>query len=399
MNGLRNQKAFQDFDQMSIASYASIDNVQSNDKKSNSRDIKIVLFTIILGQLLSIISTVTHYLSFNLLFINNKIPSIFFSVFYFLFGMVWLIINKFKIPKFKSYYLLLLVLDSQSCYLKIISLSYKLYQNIFIYYFSSSFFSFIFKMLIIKKYQLAFYQYFAVLVNIIGSIILLIGIFIKSDSIFSYLVEPNVFVLILLILSSILNSLSTTLQDNFFRSGGDIYDYFSFSSPIISVILFIESFIFGEYKEFMIDNVFTLKQILYLLCFIICSFIVFSLSPFFIKHNTAIMYNFTLNCNVFYLYCIGIMFLNQTQDTLYYYIVGFCLNIFGLVLYGKYKCLKVTQLENEPLFKIETNLSGKENNLFPEDSDINNGEELEFGEHDKRNSLYRARSYSKKYIQ
>ena len=179
MNGLRNQKAFQDFDQMSIASYASIDNVQSNDKKSNSRDIKIVLFTIILGQLLSIISTVTHYLSFNLLFINNKIPSIFFSVFYFLFGMAWLIINKFKIPKFKSYYLLLLVLDSQSCYLKIISLSYKLYQNIFIYYFSSSFFSFIFKMLIIKKYQLAFYQYFAVLVNIIGSIILLIGIFIK----------------------------------------------------------------------------------------------------------------------------------------------------------------------------------------------------------------------------
>ena len=399
MNGLRNQKAFQDFDQMSIASYASIDNVQSNDKKSNSRDIKIVLFTIILGQLLSIISTVTHYLSFNLLFINNKIPSIFFSVFYFLFGMVWLIINKFKIPKFKSYYLLLLVLDSQSCYLKIISLSYKLYQNIFIYYFSSSFFSFIFKMLIIKKYQLAFYQYFAVLVNIIGSIILLIGIFIKSDSIFSYLVEPNVFVLILLILSSILNSLSTTLQDNFFRSGGDIYDYFSFSSPIISVILFIESFIFVEYKEFIIDNVFTLKQILYLLCFIICSFIVFSLSPFFIKHNTAIMYNFTLNCNVFYLYCIGIMFLNQTQDTLYYYIVGFCLNIFGLVLYGKYKCLKVTQLENEPLFNIETNLSGKENNLFPEDSDINNGEELEFGKHDKRNSLYRARSYSKKYIQ
>ena len=93
------------------------------------------------------------------------------------------------------------------------------------------------------------------------------------------------------------------------------------------------------------------------------------------------------------------MFLNQTQDTLYYYIVGFCLNIFGLVLYGKYKCLKVTQLENEPLFKIETNLSGKENNLFPEDSDINNGEELEFGEHDKRNSLYLARSYSKKYIQ
>ena len=35
MNGLRNQKAFQDFDQMSIASYASIDNVQSNDKKSS----------------------------------------------------------------------------------------------------------------------------------------------------------------------------------------------------------------------------------------------------------------------------------------------------------------------------------------------------------------------------
>ena len=70
MNGLTKSKAFQDFDQMSIASYASIDNVQSNDKKSNSRDIKIVLFTIILGQLLSIISTVTHYLSFNLLFIN-----------------------------------------------------------------------------------------------------------------------------------------------------------------------------------------------------------------------------------------------------------------------------------------------------------------------------------------
>ena len=398
MNGLSKSKAFQDFDQMSIASYASIDNVQSNDKNS-TRDIKIVLFTIILGQLLSIISTVSHYLSFNLLFLNNKIPSIFFSVFYFVFGIIWFTINKFKIPKFKAYYLFLLVLDSQSCYLKIIALSYKLYQNNFIYYFCSSFFSFIFKMLIIKKYQLAFYQYFAVIVNIIGSIILLIGIFIKSDSIFSNLVQPNLFGFIILILSGILNSLSTTLQDNFFRSGGDIYDYFTFSSPIISVIIFIESFFFSEYKEFIIDNVFTLKQILYFFCFIICYFIVCSLSPFFIKHNSAIMYNFTLNCNVFYLYCIGILFLNKTQDTLYYYVVGFFLNIVGLVLYGKYKCLKVSKYENEPIFNIEKNLSGKENNLIPEDSDINNEEELEFGEHDKRNSLYRARSYSKKYIQ
>ena len=398
MNGLSKSKAFQDFDQMSIASYASIDNVQSNDKNS-TRDIKIVLFTIILGQLLSIISTVSHYVSFNLLFLNNKIPSIFFSVFYFVFGIIWFTINKFKIPKFKSYYLFLLTLDSQSCYLKIIALSYKLYQNIFIFYFCSSFFSFIFKMLIIKKYQLAFYQYFAVIVNIIGSIILLIGIFIQSDSIFSNLVQPNLFGFIILILSSILNSLSTTLQDNFFRSGGDIYDYFTFSSPIISVIIFIESFLFSEYKEFIIDNVFTLKQILYFFCFIICYFIVCSLSPFFIKHNSAIMYNFTLNCNVFYLYCIGILFLNKTQDTLYYYVVGFFLNIVGLVLYGKYKCLKVSKYENEPIFNIEKNLSGKENNLIPEDSDINNEEELEFGEHDKRNSLYRARSYSKKYIQ
>lgn len=398
MNGLSKSKAFQDFDQMSIASYASIDNVQSNDKNS-TRDIKIVLFTIILGQLLSIISTVSHYVSFNLLFLNNKIPSIFFSVFYFVFGIIWFTINKFKIPKFKSYYLFLLALDSQSCYLKIIALSYKLYQNIFIFYFCSSFFSFIFKMLIIKKYQLAFYQYFAVIVNIIGSIILLIGIFIKSDSIFSNLVQPNLFGFIILILSSIFNSLSTTLQDNFFRSGGDIYDYFTFSSPIISVIIFIESFLFSEYKEFIIDNVFTLKQILYFFCFIICYFIVCSLSPFFIKHNSAIMYNFTLNCNVFYLYCIGILFLNKTQDTLYYYVVGFFLNIVGLVLYGKYKCLKVSKYENEPIFNIEKNLSGKENNLIPEDSDINNEEELEFGEHDKRNSLYRARSYSKKYIQ
>lgn len=398
MNGLSKSKAFQDFDQMSISSYASIDNVQSNDKNS-TRDIKIVLFTIILGQLLSIISTVSHYVSFNLLFLNNKIPSIFFSVFYFVFGIIWFTINKFKIPKFKAYYLFLLVLDSQSCYLKIIALSYKLYQNNFIYYFCSSFFSFIFKMLIIKKYQLAFYQYFAVIVNIIGSIILLIGIFIKSDSIFSNLVQPNLFGFIILILSGILNSLSTTLQDNFFRSGGDIYDYFTFSSPIISVIIFIESFFFSEYKEFIIDNVFTLKQILYFFCFIICYFIVCSLSPFFIKHNSAIMYNFTLNCNVFYLYCIGILFLNKTQDTLYYYVVGFFLNIVGLVLYGKYKCLKVSKYENEPIFNIEKNLSGKENNLIPEDSDINNEEELEFGEHDKRNSLYRARSYSKKYIQ
>lgn len=399
MNDLNAKKTFQDFDQLSIASYASIDNVQSNDNKSNStRDIKIVLFTIILGQILSLISTASHYVSFNLLFPVNTIPCLFISLFYLLFGLIWLGINKCKIPKFKSYYLPLLILESQSCYLKIISILYESYQHLFIYFFCSSLFSFIFKMLIIKKYQLVFYHYYAVMINIIGSSVIIIGMFIKTNSIFSDLIEPNVLGLILLIISSLLYSLFTILQDNFFKSGRDIYDYFSFSSPIIAIIIFIESFFYGEYKEFIFENIVNLKQILYFLSFLICNFIVCSLSPFFIKHNSAIMFNYTLICNIFYLYCIGIMFLNKNQDTLSYYIVGFCVNIFGLLLFGKYKCIKVKEFEI-PSFNIESDLSGKHNNLIPEDSGINNGDELEFGEHDKRNSVYRARAYSKKYIE
>ena len=70
------------------------------------------------------------------------------------------------------------------------------------------------------------------------------------------------------------------------------------------------------------------------------------------------------------------------------------MNIIGLFIFDKYKCVKVSksELSNSGSFSIEKDLTGK-GGLVPEDE--NDGNSI----YDKRNSIYRSRAYSTKYIE
>ena len=358
----------QDIDKISYNSYVSIDNTNEKNKKEKlTRDTIIVFFTIILGQILSMLSVSSHHLCFNLLIQKINVPCLFYAIFYLLFGLIWICVNKCSYSKPKNYYFLLLIVESQGLYTKILSVSYFAFDYIFLFYFLSSVWTFILKFILIKKYKYNLNHYVAIAVSFLGGIITIIGIFNETNKqMFYNFVAKNVYGLIFIILSSIISAISYVLQENLFQSVQEIYDYFAFSGPIIGLILFIESFITSEIHNFSF-NYFTLGYIFYLLGFLVINMIFHSVIPFFIKHNTAVMYSFTLLCNVFYLYCIQLLFFEHEENEMWYYIGGVLLNLFGIIFYGKYKSVKVSKDE----LNIEQQFDKKEG-LIPLESPINN---------------------------
>lgn len=358
----------QDIDKISYNSYVSIDNSnEKNAKQKLTRDTIIVLFTIILGQILSMLSVSSHHLCFNLLMQTINVPCIFYALFYLLFGLIWLCINKCSYSKPKKYYFLLLFFESQGLYMKVLAISYFAFDSIFLFYFLSSIWTFILKFILIKNYKYNLNHYLAVAISFLGGFITIIGIFHESNKqMFYNFVSKNVYGLIFIILSSIVSSISIVLQEILFKNGKEIYDYFAFSGPIIGLILFIESFITSETYNFKF-NYFTLGSIFYLIGFLVINMIFHSVSPFFIKHNTAVMYSFTLLCNIFYLYCIQLLFFYGKENEMWYYICGVLLTLLGIIFYGKNKCLKVSQDE----LNFESQID-KKDGLIPLESSINN---------------------------
>ena len=84
-----------------------------------------------------------------------------------------------------------------------------------------------------------------------------------------------------------------------------------------------------------------------------------------------------------------LIFDKQSNYALFFFIGGVIVNIIGLFIFDKYKCVKVSKSGS---FSIEKDLTGK-GGLVPEDEI--DGDSI----YDKRNSIYRSRAYSTKYIE
>lgn len=385
-----------DNDLVSMYSYASADKPKEKEKKYSTKQTKIVLFTLLIGQILSMLSVTTYHLCFDRITVSTNIPTIIYSIFYLIFGVVWMCVNKCHLSKPRNFYYIILFFDSQSIYLQCLSITHFGFNFIFIFIFFllSMIFTFILKFIIMTKYKYIILHYVAFGITVAGTIILILGIFFDTDKeLFSLLAMSNKLGFLFMIVSSILNSFSITLQEYYFKKQ-DIYEYFNFSGPVIAIILFIESFITDELSQISTATFSNLNNILYIIGFIFANFIFYSIKPFFIKQHTANLYSSNLICNIFYLYLVRLIFGEQSKKALFFFIGGIVVNIIGLYIFDKYKCVKVSknELTNSGSFSIEKDLTGK-GGLIPDDE--NEGDSI----YDKRNSIYRSRAYSTKYIE
>ena len=385
---------YTDSDLVSMYSYASVDKSKKKEKKYSTKQTKIVLFTLLIGQILSMLSVATYHLCFDRITVSTNIPTIIYSIFFLIFGVVWMCVNECSLTKPRNYYYIILFFDSQSIYLQGLSITHFGFNYIFIFFFLSMIFTFILKFVIMTKYKYIVLHYVAFAITIVGAILLIIGVFFDTNKeLFSLLAQSSKYGLVFMIVSSILNSFSITFQEYYFKKQ-DIYEYFTFSGPIIAIILFIESFITDEISNISTETFSNLNNILYIIGLIFANFILFSIKPFFIKQYTANFFSSTLLCNIFYLYIVRLIFDKQSNYALFFFIGGVIVNIIGLFIFDKYKCVKVSksELSSSGSFSIEKDLTGK-GGLVPEDE--NDRDSI----YDKRNSIYRSRAYSTKYIE
>ena len=189
---------YTDSDLVSMYSYASVDKSKKKEKKYSTKQTKIVLFTLLIGQILSMLSVATYHLCFDRITVSTNIPTIIYSIFFLIFGVVWMCVNECSLTKPRNYYYIILFFDSQSIYLQGLSITHFGFNYIFIFFFLSMIFTFILKFVIMTKYKYIVLHYVAFAITIVGAILLIIGVFFDTNKeLFSLLAQSNTYGLVI----------------------------------------------------------------------------------------------------------------------------------------------------------------------------------------------------------
>ena len=180
--------------------------------------------------------------------------------------------------------------------------------------------------------------------------------------------DAKIKVIIFTLFANILLSLSYILQEHYFKSGQEIYDFFPYKAFLSMIILGFESFCVGEFK-FINKEIFKNNDIiLNFLYFSVLDIVYLSVIPFLIKHITSVMLVINYINYLFYYY---IFYLNK-KDFLQKYglliVFGLIVNLLSFYIFVKSKAKKSYQNMKETIEKI--NIGG----LLNEHSkyDINN---------------------------
>jgi hypothetical protein len=371
-------------------------NIES--KKENTEDLKdrrktlVVFMILIIGQIMSILNTLIN--NFTTQTFKHQYPILYNGGFYFIFFIIWMLINR-KITEPKRYYYLIIILETQSFFFDYLSnysydsqifsqndpinnstnnstlninvnnitieenidikfkSSYPSYIN-FPIQFVLTFFLFICFMK--RKYYLRKRHYFSIFLGMI------------SVGLFTYFYYQNYFidcllmfkefktsgkvkVIIFTILSNILLSLSYIFQEHFFKSGKEIYEFFPYKAFISMIILGFESFVVGEFS-FINKEIFKNKDIcLNFIYFCVINSIYLSVIPFLIKHITSLFLVINYINYLFYYYFFYLSKNNFTYINGLLIISGFVLNIISFYIFVKYKAKKSYQNMKETIEK------------------------------------------------
>ncbi len=367
-------------------------------KKEKSENLKdrrktlVVFMILIIGQTMSILNTLIN--NFTTKTFQYQYPILYNGGFYLIFFLIWMLINR-KITEPKRYYYLIILLETQSFFFDYLS-NYAYHSQIYeedipinnnstnnsTFNISSSiteeniklqikssypsyinfpiqfvFTFFLFIIFMRKKYYLRKRHYFSIFLGMI------------SVGLFTYFYYYNYFrdcillfrtlklsgkikLIIFSMLSNFLLSLSYILQEHFFKSGKEIYEFFPYKAFISMIILGFESFVVGEFS-FINKEIFKNTDIcLNFIYFCIINSIYLSVIPFLIKHITSIILVINYINYLFYYY----FFYLSKNNFIYNYglliIFGFILNIIAFYIFVKYKAKKSYQNMKETIEKM-----------------------------------------------
>ena len=394
-------------------------NKKRNENPKDKRKALVVFMFIIIGQGMSILNTLIN--NFTTKTFQNKYPILYYGGFYMIFFIVWICLNR-KITEPKRYYYLIILLETQSFFFDYLAnnsftsqkisndddnspiiynstpfdpkifieinnynsslnntslnneqkfkRAYPLYIN-FPIQFIVTFFLFLF--FIKKKYYLKKRHYFSLFLGMISvglySFFYFHNYLQYSLTIFKkFKTSAKIKVIIFTLLANILLSLSYILQEHFFKSGQEIYDFFPYKAFLSMIILGFESFFVGEFK-FINKEIFRNKDIaLNFIFFSALDIIYLSVIPFLIKHITSVMLVINYINYLFYYYIFYLSKKNFLQKYGLLIVFGLIINLLSFYIFVKYKAKKSYQNMKETIENI--NIGG----LLQEHSkyDINN---------------------------
>lgn len=299
---------------------------QSNTKTNYTK----IILGLLIGQLLSILSVLNGLCSQYLETKRNfLIPLLLTTSYYFLLFITWIITTR-EIHRPKLIYIILTIIDSQANFINVYTFSLIQFEYPFIINFSSSIWTFLLTIVFIKKYKYKIIHYISILISFIGILLAMLGTLHSLSDISAMF--TNIKGLLLCLFTSILYAVSVILQEMYLDENENIYHYFPWFGIIGTVITFCESFVFGELNKMIDYTNYDLYTIIAFIGFGIILVTFTSISPFFIKKFSALMFNIGLASTVFWSY-IGNLIMNNEGDKNVFYFIGFVIIVSGLVLF------------------------------------------------------------------
>ena len=337
---------------------------------------------------------------------NLPFPVILNFCYYLTFGITWLIIKR-KLTQIKIYYILIILFDTQSNFLKILAFSKGQFNYPFIIGGSSILFSWLFTWIFIKKYKYTIWHILGILLSFSGVIVTFYGALNIGEDIFEEFIKNYQFFLFSLV-SSICFSISTVLMEANFESGNDIYEFFPWQGLLGSFILIIESFAFSEpmniivrFRDFSVNYFF----LVFLFGFIILFFIFGVIMPFYIRRHSASLLNISLVSQIFWAFVLDVIIIKKAANNYFYYL-GFGIILGGIILFSLFRVEIVKQvIKTNEIDNIMQNDFG--GSLVPTSTADTEGlcssnepfiSDYSSAYRYKRNSLYRTRQIAGKYV-
>ena len=141
--------------------------------------------------------------------------------------------------------------------------------------------------------------------------------------------------LLLCLLTSVLYASSVVLQEIYLDENESIYNYFPWFGIIGTIITFCESFVFGELnKAIDYKRYYDIYNVMAFVSFGVILVTFTSISPFFIKKFSALMFNIGLASTVFWSYIGNVIMNTETVgEKNVFYFIGFAIIVLGLVMF------------------------------------------------------------------
>ena len=204
-----------------------------------------IILGLLIGQLLSILSVLNGLCSQYLETKRNLvIPLLLTTSYYFLLFITWIIITR-EIHKPKLIYIILTIIDSQANFINVYTFSLIQFEYPFIINFLSVIWTVLLTMLFITKYTYTHIHKIGLLITFTGICIILCS----NISISHLFNSQSLKGLFCCLVTSVLYSVNSILQEKFLDSNEEIFGYLPWMGLIGSAISFVQALLFGEFAQ------------------------------------------------------------------------------------------------------------------------------------------------------